>query len=183
MSHYQVPTDWLESMKVWAVVMTLSVPPPRTGLFMDFSLSLRASGNGLRVVGLETLSQQLSFLQDMPAAQQIELLDQALLEYDRVDELHDQMVESYLAGDLQNLKMEAEQQMDELTKEAKNYFIEQGIYARNNRMLETLLPLLAESPVFVAVGALHLPGDQGLVSLLRAKGYVLKPEALPLGSP
>ncbi len=183
LSHYQVPADWLESMKVWAVVMTLSIPPPETGFFMDFSLSLRASGNGLRVVGLETLDQQLAFLEDMPAVQQLELLDQALVDYDRVGELHDQMVDGYLAGDLQVLKKEAEEQMDQLTHEAKNYFIEQGINARNHRMLESLLPLLTESRVFVAVGALHLPGDQGLVSLLREHGYILKPELLPFSNP
>jgi uncharacterized protein YbaP (TraB family) len=182
-SHYQVPADWLDSMKVWAVVMTLSVPPPRTGFFMDFSLSLRASGSGLRVVGLESLDQQLAFLEDMPAVQQLELLDQALAEYDRVRELHDRMVDGYLAGDLQALKKEAEELMDQLTPETKTYFIEQGVDARNHRMLASILPLLAESTVFVAVGALHLPGDQGLVSLLRKNGYILKPEPLPLASP
>jgi uncharacterized protein YbaP (TraB family) len=182
-SNYQVPAEWLESMKVWAVVMTLSVPPPETGFFMDFSLSLRASGSGLRVVGLETLDQQLAFLEDMPAVQQLELLDQVLVDYDQVRELHDQLVDGYLAGDLQALKKDAEEQMDRLTDEAKNYFIEQGIDARNQRMLESLLPLLAESSVFVAVGALHLPGDRGLVSLLRENGYILKPEPLPLTRP
>jgi len=182
-SNYQVPAEWLESMKVWAVVMTLSVPPPETGFFMDFSLSLRASGSGLRVVGLETLDQQLAFLEDMPAVQQLELLDQVLVDYDRVREMHDQLVDGYLAGDLQALKKDAEEQMGRLTDEAKNYFIEQGIDARNQRMLESLLPLLAESSVFVAVGALHLPGDRGLVSLLRENGYILKPEPLPLTRP
>ena len=182
-SNYQVPAEWLESMKVWAVVMTLSVPPPETGFFMDFSLSLRASGSGLRVVGLETLDQQLAFLEDMPAVQQLELLDQALAEHDRVRELHDRMVDGYLAGNLQALKKEAEELMDQLTPETKTYFIEQGVDARNHRMLDSILPLLAESTVFVAVGALHLPGDQGLVSLLRKNGYILKPEPLPLASP
>jgi uncharacterized protein YbaP (TraB family) len=67
---------------------------------MDFSLSLRAAGAGLKVVGLETLDEQLAFLEDMPLVQQLALLDQALDEYHRVDEVHDQMVNSYLAGDL-----------------------------------------------------------------------------------
>ncbi len=180
LSRYQVPADWVETMKVWAVVMTLSVPPPQTGFFMDLSLSLRAAGSGMRVVGLETLEQQLSFLEDMPMKQQLDLLDQALENYDSVGEVHAQMVSSYLTGDLQALTAEAELQLDQLAPEARDYFIRNGINARNHHMLETLLPLLAESQVFVAVGALHLPGEHGLVSLLREKGYQLRAETLPL---
>jgi uncharacterized protein YbaP (TraB family) len=103
LSKYQVPSDWIEKMKVWATVMTLSVPPPETGFFMDFSLSLRAAGSGLKVVGLETLEEQLSFLENMPEEQQLTLLDQALDEYERVQEVHDEMVNNYLQDNL--LKM------------------------------------------------------------------------------
>jgi len=91
LSEYQVPPDWIARMKVWAVMMTLSVPPPETGFFMDFSLALRAAGAGLKVVGLETLEQQLSFLEDMPMAQQLMLLDQALAEHEKVVEVHQQI--------------------------------------------------------------------------------------------
>ena len=183
LSRYQVPADWVVTMKVWAVVMTLSVPPPQTGFFMDLSLSLRAAGSGLRVVGLETLDQQLSFLEDMPMKLQLDLLDQALENYDSVGEVHGQMVNSYLTGDLQALTAEADLQLNQLAPEAKDYFIRHGINARNHHMLESLLPLLSESQVFVAVGALHLPGEHGLVSLLRAKGYQLQAQALPLIAP
>jgi uncharacterized protein YbaP (TraB family) len=34
---------------------------------------------------------------------------------------------------------------------------------------------MAEEPALIVVGALHLPGEQGLLSLLRAKGYSVKP--------
>ena len=149
---------------------------------MDFSLSLRAAGSGLRVVGLETLEEQLSFLENMPMEQQLALLDQALLEYDQVGEVHKSMVDNYLAGDLQALKTEAESQLDQLDQETKDYFIGQGIDARNRRMLESLLPLLDQSRVFVAVGALHLPGDMGLIALLRKNGYRLEPELLPFSA-
>jgi uncharacterized protein YbaP (TraB family) len=178
LSQYQMPPEWVAKMKVWATVMTLSVPPPETGFFMDFSLSLRAAGSGLRVVGLETLEEQLSFLEEMPMEQQLALLDQALLEYDRVREVHDRLVDNYLAGDLQALATEAENQLDQLDQKVKDYFIEQGIDARNHRMLESLLPLLDRDQVFVAVGALHLPGKSGLLALLREHGYRLQPEAL-----
>ena len=180
LSEYQVPADWITRMKVWAVMMTLSVPPPETGFFMDFSLSLRAAGAGLKVVGLETLEQQLSFLEDMPMAQQLMLLDQVLMEHGKVREIHQQMVDNYLAGDLLALQSQAEEQLDQLGPVAKQYFMEQGIVMRNQRMLESLLPHLQTSQVFVAVGALHLPGQAGLIQLLRARGYDLTRLPLPL---
>src|SRR5210317_689537 len=88
LARYKIPADWVTRMKVWAAMMTLSVPPPETGLFMDFSLSLRAAGAGLKVVGLETLEQQLSFLEDMPMEQQLALLDQAISEQEKSHEIH-----------------------------------------------------------------------------------------------
>jgi len=182
LSEYQVPPDWIETMKVWAVMMTLSVPPPRTGLFMDFSLSLRAAGAGLKVVGLETLEQQLAFLEEMPIEQQLALLDQTLDELERVGEVHEQMVESYLAGDLQALEDQVVEQMAEVEPAARDYFMAQGIEARNRRMLNTLLPLLAADSVFVAVGALHLVGDAGLIELLRGEGFELTPLPLPFSA-
>jgi uncharacterized protein YbaP (TraB family) len=180
---YGVSPGQVARMKPWAVMMTLSVPPPRTGLFMDFSLSLRASGSGLKVIGLETLEQQLAFLEDMPARQQMELLDHALAEFERVREVHDLMVETYLGGDLGELKRLAEEQLDTLDQGARAYFIEQGIDARNHRMVESLLPVLAEGGVFTAVGALHLPGEDGLLALLRHNGYELRPLASPVAVP
>lgn len=179
---YQVPRDWVTRMKVWAAMMTLSVPPPKSGFFMDFSLSLRASGAGMKVVGLETLEQQLSFLEDMPDEQQLQLLDQALQEYREVERVHAEMVDSYLGGDLTALESLAEQQMGELSPETRDYFMQQGIDVRNLRMVDTLLTHLDEGTVFVAVGALHLPGEQGLISLLRNKGFELKPLPLPFST-
>jgi len=182
LSEYQVPDEWIAKMKVWAAMMTLSVPPPETGFFMDFSLSLRAAGAGLKVVGLETLEQQLSFLEEMPMEQQLALLDQALDEYDKVDEIHLQMVDGYLAGDLEALKNQAEEQLNQLAPEVKRYFMGQGIDARNQRMIEALLPHFETGRVFVAVGALHLPGDTGLINLLRQNGFEVQPLELPFRS-
>ena len=183
LGEYRVPPEWVGRMKVWAAMMTLSVPPPETGFFMDFSLSLRAAGAGLEVVGLETLDQQLSFLEEMPMEQQIELLDHALAEYDKVAAIHEQMVDAYLGGDVTVLEALTGEQMESLVPEARDYFISQGIDARNGRMVESLLPVLEKGPVFVAVGALHLPGDTGLVRLLRNAGYELTPLALPFSAP
>jgi len=179
---YGVDPTWVSRMKVWAAMMTLSLPPPRSGLFMDLSLSLRAAGSGMKVVGLETLEQQLAFLEDMPLEQQFELLDHALAEHDKVEALHREMVDSYLTGDLRAVERLSMSQMDVLSSSARAYFISEGIDARNRRMLESVLPYFEDGTVFVAVGALHLPGEQGLVRLLREAGFELSPLPLPFSA-
>jgi len=179
LSSYEVPADFMERMKPWAAMMTLSTPPPGTGFFMDLSLSLRASGNGLEVVGLETLEEQLSFLENMPVPMQIELLDQAIAEAGRVVEVHDRMVDAYLQDNLPVLQALSDEQLREVGEQARDYFIELGIHARNQRMAEAILKLLGRNTVFAAVGALHLPGEQGLINILRQHGFELSPLALP----
>ncbi len=50
---------------------------------------------------------------------------------------------------------------------------------RNERFLQTLLPELDQGGVVVAIGAGHLPGETGMIELLRGAGYTLTREALP----
>ena len=182
LADYQVPEGQVSRMKPWAAMMTLSTPPPDTGFFMDLSLSLRAAGNGLKVVGLETLEQQLSFLENMPLPMQLSLLDQAIAEAGHVAVVHKQMVDAYLENDLVALQSLSDEQLQAVEKSASDYFIESGIHARNHRMAESLLLQLESKRVFVAVGALHLPGEQGLLNILRQHGYVLAPMPIPFST-
>jgi uncharacterized protein len=52
-------------------------------------------------------------------------------------------------------------------------FQEKLLIDRNAKMRTTAEPLLQDGGVFIAVGALHLPGKQGLVALLREAGYTV----------
>lgn len=168
-----------QRLKPWAAMISLSIPRPKTGQFMDYALSLRASGHGLEVVGLETVDQQLAFLEQLEPEGQIELLDHAVAEFAQVEQVHSRMVDSYLQNDLDALWEEALQQMQPLQADTRDYFLDRGIEARNLGMLASIRPLLGNGPVFIAVGALHLAGRQGLVELLRAEGYTLGPQPLP----
>ena len=178
-SVYKVPADFITRMKPWAAMMTLSTPPPETGFFMDLSLSLRAAGSGLKVVGLETLEEQLSFLENMPMAMQLSLLDQAIAEFEHVDDAHDEMVNAYMQNNLAMLQALSDEQLLSVGKDASDYFMGMGIEARNHRMAKSLSAMLKDNTVFIAVGALHLPGQDGLINLLRQQGFELSPLAMP----
>jgi len=53
--------------------------------------------------------------------------------------------------------------------------VKQVTFARNRRMADRLHIEYASGNLFVAVGALHLPGSQGLLNLLRSLGYDVRP--------
>jgi uncharacterized protein YbaP (TraB family) len=184
LSAYQVPVALVERMKPWAAMLILSTPPPATGFFMDLSLSLRAAGNGLAVIGLETLEEQLSFLENMPVPMQLALLDQAIAEAEQVGEIHEQMVTAYLGNNLAVLEALSDEQLQVVDQSTREYFIESGIHVRNHRMADALLLLLEQKTVFAAVGALHLSGEEGLINILRQHGFTLNPLEMPLaGTP
>jgi len=84
-----------------------------------------------------------------------------------------------MANNLVELQALSDQQLSAVGGAASDYFIESGIRARNIRMIESLLPHIESNRVFVAVGALHLPGEEGLLNLLRRQGFELHALEMP----
>lgn len=166
-------------LRPWAAAMTISVPPPQTGLFMDLALSIRAGGLDLEVVSLERVEEQLAFLADMPESMQLSLLEQAIEDFARQDAMFEALLGSYLAGDLERLERVAREQMAALDPALREHFEQIGMIARNHTMVERALPWLEEGGLMIAVGALHLPGEEGLIELLRARGMTVEPALGP----
>lgn len=161
-------------MRPWAVAMTISVPPPETGLFMDLALSYRASGLGLEVVALETVDEQLDFLKGLSQHEQIALIRKAVADHEDLPELFEELIAAYLDGDLEGLERMSRQQLEGLDESVRRHFNEIGLKERNRIMLERATPWLEEGGVIIAVGALHLAGEHGLVNRLEQRGYELE---------
>jgi uncharacterized protein YbaP (TraB family) len=174
-SHYGMGEPAVNGLRPWAAAMMISVPPPQTGLFMDLALSIRAGGLGLDVVSLERVEEQLAFLAGMPEEMQISMLEQAIADFPRQDEMFEELISVYLSGDLEQLMRVAEAQMEGLEPALRDHFERVGMIERNHTMVERSLPWLEEGGLVIAVGALHLPGDEGLIELLRAEGMTVEP--------
>ncbi|MEZ2442891.1 TraB/GumN family protein [Chitinophaga sp. RCC_12] len=50
-----------------------------------------------------------------------------------------------------------------------------SLEVRNKEMVSNLVSMLNKNSVFAAVGVAHLPGEKGMLSLLREKGYTVTP--------
>lgn len=159
-----------ERLTPWAAVVMLSVPRARSGAVLDVVLYRRALAGGKPVQGLETGGEQFAAFDALSLGEQIALLEDTLAARERFSVLFAALIDAYLARDLAGLHQLGERLLAE--DEALDAALREALIGRRNeRMLERLLPMLAEGGRFVAVGALHLPGEEGLLARLDALGY------------
>ena len=83
------------------------------------------------------------------------------------------MVAAYLARDLSGLYSQMLAQATAEEAQMMQRFEQDFVVERNFRMVERLQPLLAAEPSFIAVGALHLPGETGILALLEQSGFLV----------
>ena len=129
-----------------------------------------------RVVGLESTAEQIRVLLEMqPLERQAEMLACMVNHPEMLKEQMDKLQVAYHAQNLEALwALYTEELPDDpcpSTEEEK--FAMNG--ARNKKWLEKLPAIMAEKASFIAVGCLHLPGEEGLIEGLRKLGYTVEP--------
>ncbi|WP_316366168.1 TraB/GumN family protein [Candidatus Thiodiazotropha sp. CDECU1] len=168
-----VPPQVTEFLQPWAVVMTLSAPPQVSGQFLDKKLYSKAIAAGKQFQPLESPEEQISVFTSMTIKEQKSLLHNVLDEYQSYPGMYKQLTKAYLARDLDKLVeiSFANPMSDDPALQDK--VMEQLLTRRNHRMVERMEAYFNQGKVFIAVGALHLVGEEGLISLLRQRGYTV----------
>ena len=124
-----------------------------------------------KVFGLEDVNKtlELSMKSYMPEEGDEEEEPQDYMDYydDREDGV-DNIEDAYRKGDLDML--------DSLTKKrTPKKFIKYMLYYRNELMADKMDSLMKHNSLFTGIGAAHLPGEKGVIELLRQKGYTVRP--------
>ena len=166
-------------MQPWLLAISLAMPPCvhvamlRGEEGVDEKLQRLAVEGGKRVVGLETVDEQVIALASLEeVVGPGELLELVSLGPGAIADLFATQVQSYI-DEQPSLAVALMLNMPEFGSSAEVFRAVEGtlIRDRNLRMRDRLLPILEEGGVFVGVGALHLPGESGLVELIRSAGY------------
>lgn len=164
-------------LKPWAAMVVLSRPQSQGGYALDEQLYHWGVHQYKQLCALETLEEQLMIFDSLDTQDQIVLLKDSLNHLPEIQALNEKLVLAYLNGDLDEIyrrSMELQATEDELTIRLMDSLIDK----RNLKMLNRMLPELEKGRVFIAVGALHLPGEKGLINLLRKAGYAVTPPDL-----
>ncbi len=172
---YGIPDLMAREMKPWAVAVTLSMPKPQTGLFLDQVLFTQAQQQNKATYGLETFDEQLNIFDKLTLQQQIVLLDDALENHPKLAQQLTTLINLYINRDLTGMKKYADSLNQKSDPELVKAMEKTLLVDRNLRMVERMQVRLLEGNAFIAVGALHLPGEKGLLRLLQNRGYAIKP--------
>ena len=173
MAGYGIPGSMVIGMKPWAVAVTLMTPPTRTGVVLDHVLYRKALAEGKPVDGLETVAEQVGLFDSLTLEQQIDLLEDTLEHLDDIERMLMELRQAWLQRDLARLVEINSAAMRDSDPQFAAVFNQRIILDRNKRMAERLQSRLHAGGRFIAVGALHLPGEEGLLQLLEQRGYRL----------
>jgi uncharacterized protein YbaP (TraB family) len=169
-----IPEIVLDRMQPWAAAVTLSMPAPETGQVLDIMLYKNALQQGKQVYGLETAQEQLHVFESMSGADQVALLKDAVENFPDIDAMHAALLTAYKQRDLNGLMVISEASMQQGDQRLADEFRQHLIVDRNHRMAERMRPYMQQGKAFIAVGALHLPGEEGLLNLLEQQGYTVR---------
>lgn len=166
-----LPEPAVKRLRPWALAVMLSMPKLNSGEFLDMRIHRVALEKGRKVSGLETAAEQLAVFTELDLQLQIRLLADGVEQADQIPQLMESMIQAYVEGDLARLQELTREQEVGMDGRIADWFDDAVIASRNQRMDERLLQHLNGKRVLVAVGALHLPGDEGLLQRLRDKGF------------
>jgi uncharacterized protein len=145
---------------------SMGVSEGSTSYEMEFNEMAKEQGKETK--GLETINYQLSIFDSIPYK------DQALMLLDAIDnggeeesEAIDEMTKLYVNQDLNGLD-----RMINGDADLSNY-MQILLINRNKNWIPVMGKMAKAKSTFFAVGAGHLPGEQGVIRLLRAAGYTV----------
>ncbi len=170
-----LPFSMLETYKPMLAASTLeegSMPCDKTAM-MEQVIMKEAKVFDKKIKGLETMSYQAGVLDSIPyklqADQLVDYIEKAN-NGETDDTEMKEMFEAYKSQDLKRLEALLIE-----TDAGISGFTDILLYHRNQNWVEKLKSLLPKKSLLIAVGAGHLPGEKGVINLLRKEGYKLTP--------
>lgn len=165
----------LQPLRPWLVSLTLTSVYLQTKGFLaenglDQYFYTRAKGLYKSRQALETISFQTNLLADMSDSVQTRLLVQTLEDFDQADTTLDDLYQAWKTGNTASLEHLLSETYTDSPDLYHRLFLD-----RNLRWVPQIEQLLTGTDTYlVIVGAAHLVGKEGVVELLRAKGYTVE---------
>lgn len=163
----------MDPMRPWFASMTLGLAPlmqagVNTNSGVESILTAEFNKNKRPVQGFETIAQQFHFFADLPGKTELDYLNLAIDDFARGPELFKQLVDAWYKGDQEGLDHLFDDEMRSKCPE-----IYQVLIAKRNLYFAQRIEELVkgEGTSFVAIGAGHYVGTDGIIALLAKDGF------------
>lgn len=176
-----LPYPAVSQMRPWMLMGLIGLPACELARkaanvpFLDKEIAQQAKAAGKKVKGLETLEEQANAINAIPLDLQLKSLVEAVRLGSEMNDVFFTMTELYLSGEIGTLQPLLRIIAPDGTDDQSGYaeFDKLVVTRRNHLMAERAGPILEKGDAFIAVGAAHLPGEEGLVELLRQQGFTV----------
>ncbi|MBX3256500.1 MAG: TraB/GumN family protein [Chitinophagaceae bacterium] len=166
-----MPLTMLNAMKPFVLfsILTLKTLPCSQQESYEMSFVKMAREQNKEVLGLETVEDQMKVFDDMPDSVQAQMLLRYVNEFTQQKKDFAEMIELYKNKDLDALYKQIMSSPDIAGSE------EALLFNRNKNWIPVIESAMKNESLFIAVGAGHLAGEQGVLNLLKEKGYKIEP--------
>ena len=144
-------------------------------MVLDETLAADAKKAGKTVGGLETALSQIEAMNSLPLEMHVGSLVETAKLGTRMDDIFETMIVLYQKDDTAMIWPLIRAVVPDTGAGAEDYavFEQTMIVKRNHGMDASAQPFLENGKAFIAVGAMHLSGAEGLVELLRKDGFTV----------
>ena len=170
----------LEQLKPMTLMLMLSmmeyqkleILKPYKGKVLDAYFAEQGRADGKKITHLETMEQQFDLLYShFPLEKQARQLVEYVEKKETFLKLQEHLTNLYFEKNLEAMWTTSEEYNKLMGEEDMSYIVDD----RNKNWMKQLPGLMKTQATFVAVGAMHLPGENGLIRLLQKAGYTVKP--------
>ena len=165
LQQFAATEPWLAAVTVEQIM--LSRIGFDSALGVEAHMLQKATTDGKEIMGLETIEEQLGFLDNLSLESQRALLLQTLEEATEIGTAMDRLIDAWRRGDVDFLEAETLSSI-----ESHPELHEALVVNRNRSWTQKIQELLDDDDDYlVIVGALHLVGDDSVLAMLRANGH------------
>jgi uncharacterized protein YbaP (TraB family) len=169
-----LPRETINKLKPWGVLLNLrNAQRPEQGAPLDSRLLALARARRLPLYQIEGVEEQIFTFDEFPMESQVALLKHSLAHREELAQLAERTLEAYLARDVARIWHLREQFIARHPQIAAHQAVmtKRVVYDRSVVMAFRMQRQLRRGDAFVALGALHLYGEKGVLALLEDDGY------------
>ena len=169
--------DNVMRMKPWLLAIIFDSPKPHTEFNQDYLLMAMAADLDKEVLGIESSQEHFATMDSLSLDEQLMML-RAVLKKTENEKLSDYnlLMKQYISGDVEQIRKTDERLTGKLLPEVLWVKIKvQLMNERNKKMVIKIKELSKDKQLFIAVGASHLAGQDGLLNQLRDSGFKISP--------